>query len=226
MTVIFDLDGTLVNSLYDLGDSVNEALSQYSLPLRSYDEYRMFVGNGTKLLVSRSVPSSVRDTEIEKAVFERFSALYEQNCLRKTKPYDGIIEAVCELKKSGAMLAVASNKPRDFCCKIVEALFGAKTFDVIEGSRDGVRKKPYPDIIMNIIARLEADKDKCVIVGDSDVDVETAKNSGMRCVGCSWGFRDRSVLESAGCDIIIDTPSELPDAVRRLMKIHNSANGR
>ncbi len=218
MTVIFDLDGTLVNSLFDLGDSVNGALSEMGLPLHSYEEYRMFVGNGTKMLVTRSVPENIRGTVTEKAVFDRFSALYEEKCLCKTLPYNGIEEALLRLKENGAKLAVASNKPFEFCRKIVNALFGEGMFDVIQGSRENVRKKPQPDIIFSIMAQLGVSKDDCVIVGDSDVDAQTAKNAGLKCIGCSWGYRGRDVLENACCDIVIDSPKELCGSVIKLLR--------
>lgn len=223
MTVIFDLDGTLVNSLYDLGDSVNGALSDYSLPQHSYDEYRGFVGNGTRVLVRRSVPEEVRGTELEENVFNDFSKRYEQNCLNKTKPYKGIREALCRLKNSGALLSVASNKPEEFCRKIVKSLFDEGLFDVIAGSREAaagvrnVRKKPCPDVIFEILSLLPATSGKCVMVGDSDVDVATAKNAGIGSIGCSWGYRSRQTLIKAGCDIVIDSPMELETAVNRVL---------
>ena len=211
MTVIFDLDGTLVNSLFDLGDSVNGALSELGLPLHSYDEYRMFVG-------TRSVPENIRGTVTEKTVFERFSALYEENCLCKTLPYNGIEKALLRLKENGAKLAVASNKPFEFCRKIVNTLFGEAMFDVTQGSRENVRKKPQPDIIFSIMAQLGVSKDDCVIVGDSDVDAQTAKNAGVKCIGCSWGYRGRDVLENSCCDIVIDSPSELCGSIIKLLR--------
>lgn len=213
MTVIFDLDGTLVNSLFDLGDSVNAALEESGLPQRSYDEYRAFVGNGTGLLVNRAVPDDVKGTLTEQTVFERFSELYRQNCLCKTKPYDGIPEVLTRLRLCGFSLAVASNKPVDFCRHIVKVLFGDGIFDVVEGARGGVAKKPQPDIIYSIITQLCEKKSDCVIVGDSDVDVLTAKNAGLRVIGCSWGFRSKESLELVGCDKIIDLPDELEKAV-------------
>lgn len=213
MTLIFDLDGTLVNSIYDLGDSVNLALSAHGLPEHTYDEYELFVGNGTRMLISRALPPDIRGTELENTVFEEFSALYEKNCLNKTAPYDGIPQCLRILKQMGAKLAVASNKPEEFSKRIVHSLFGDELFSVIAGSKDGIPKKPQPDIIEGILSKLSAQKNECVLIGDSDVDVQTARNAGIPCIGCSWGFRGRKCLEDAGCDIIIDTPYELENAL-------------
>lgn len=213
MTFIFDLDGTLVNSIYDLGDSVNMALSAHGLPQHTYDEYKLFVGNGTRMLIRRALPPDIRGTELENTVFEEFSALYEKNCLNKTAPYDGIHQCLCSLKQKGAMLAVASNKPEEFSKRIVHSLFGDELFSVIAGSREGVPKKPQPDIIDSILSELSEEKSSCVLIGDSDVDVLTARNAGIPCIGCSWGFRGRQCLENAGCDVIIDMPCELESAL-------------
>lgn len=213
MILIFDLDGTLVNSIYDLGDSVNEALSAHDLPVHTYDDYRLFVGNGAKKLVNRAVPPEIRGTELENTVFEQFSALYGQNCLNKTKPYDGIPQCLGSLKQRGVRLAVASNKPDAFSKMIVYSVFGDKLFSAVTGSREGVPKKPQPDIIDSILTELSGAKSDCVLIGDSDVDVQTAKNAGIPCIGCSWGFRGRDCLESAGCDIVIDQPGEIENAL-------------
>lgn len=218
MTVIFDLDGTLVDSVEDLGDSVNEALSECGYALHTYEEYKTFVGNGVKLLIHRAVPPHVRDTDEETEIFKRFSAIYESNCLNKTRPYDGIAECLLSLANSGVMLAVASNKTDGFSKKIVYHLFGEQMFSAVYGNRDGLPKKPQPDIIEKIIAATLSEKRDCVLVGDSEVDVQTAQNAGIACIGCSWGFRGRNRLEDAGCERIVDSPYELESAIYDLLK--------
>lgn len=225
MTVIFDLDGTLADSVEDLGDSVNTALKEHGFSQHTYEEYRSFVGNGIKLLIRRAVPPQIRDTQLEIEIFERFSAVYEETCLNKTRPYNGITECLDGLRRSGARLAVASNKADAFSQKIVYALFGDDVFDAVAGNRDGVPRKPQPDIIENLLSELSSQKSDCVLVGDSEVDVETARNAGIACIGCTWGFRGRERLESAGCKIIIDSPYELEQAIYDVLEQRESQGG-
>ena len=209
---IFDLDGTLVNSLYDLADAVNKALSDNGLPAHKYEEYRYFVGNGAKKLIERALPAGSGQAVCDK-VHAEFSANYHANCLAKTKPYDGIVELLGKLRAMGVECAVASNKPDEFSAYIVESIFGKGVFSLIRGKRDGTPVKPARDIIDDIAAELGCGLDTAVMIGDSNVDVETAHNAGIKCIGCTWGFRGEAELKQAGADRIAYKPSDIADII-------------
>lgn len=210
---IFDLDGTLVNSLFDLADSMNNVLEKHGFPLHETDEYKYFVGNGTLKLVERAIPESERNEEKIKAIHAEFSDEYKKRAIEKTKPYAGINELLKKLKGQGCFIAVASNKPDQFSRFIVETLFGNDTFDLVSGKKEGVPAKPAPDIILDIMDKLGADRDSTVLSGDSDVDVMTAHNAGIECIGCTWGFRGEQELRSAGADYIAYDPMEIINLV-------------
>lgn len=206
-TIIFDLDGTILDTLEDLKNSVNFALSEYNLPERSLAEVRSFVGNGIRLLVERAVPNGTDNDTIDKC-FAVFKKHYRENSANNTKPYNGIIELLKELKSKGYKLAVVSNKA-DFAVQtLVEDYFDG-IFDYAVGERDGIRRKPYPDSVNSALEYLGADKCSAIYVGDSEVDVETARNSQIPCVAVTWGFRDKCVLESLSPEYIIDKPSQM-----------------
>ena len=209
LTYIFDLDGTLVNSLYDLADSMNAVLEKHGFDVFETDKYRYFVGNGTLKLVERTIPESERTQEKIAAYHQEFSEEYNKRCTDKTKPYDGIKELLAALKEKGCKIAVASNKPDGFAKHIVDSVFEKDTFDIISGKKDGVPTKPAPDIVYSIIDELGVEKSGTVMVGDSNVDVETAHNAGIKCIGCVWGFRGREELETAGADFIADKPRDI-----------------
>lgn len=207
--VIFDLDGTILYTLEDLKNSVNYALSKNNLPLRTLSEVRSFVGNGIRLLIERSVPSGTDEATIDKC-FADFKAHYKDNSANNTKPYNGIVELLTQLKKRGYKLAVVSNKA-DFAVQTLIADYFDGLFDYAVGERDGIRRKPYPDAVISALDFLGVDKSKSVYVGDSEVDVETARNSELTCIAVTWGFRDKGVLESLNPEYIIDKPSQLTD---------------
>ena len=210
-TYIFDLDGTLVNSLYDLADSMNSVLEKHNFPVFETDKYRYFVGNGTMKLVERTIPESERTEEKISSYHSEFSEEYNKRCVNKTKPYDGIVGVLETLESEGCKIAVASNKPDSFAKFIVNSVFEEGIFDLVVGKKDNVPTKPSPEIIYEIIDRLSADKESTVLVGDSDVDVKTAENSGIKCIGCDWGFRGREELEKAGADFIAVKPEDILD---------------
>ena len=212
--VIFDLDGTLVNSIFDLGDSVNYVLEEEGLPCFDYETYKHFVGNGTAKLIERALPEGMRTKENIESFHKRFAEQYQKRCLDKTKPYEGIPKVLESLKEKGIKIAVASNKPDQFAGFIVRSIFGEGYFDMVLGKREGVPTKPDPAIINDILAELGAEAEQTLIVGDSDVDVITAHNAGIKCIGCEWGFRGREELETAGADIIISRPEELNELFR------------
>lgn len=206
---IFDLDGTLVNSLYDLSDAMNTVLKKYGYPVHDAEKYKYFVGNGTLKLVERAVPESERTDERIRSLHSEFSEEYTKRAVEKTRPYDGMVQLLNKLKGNGCLLAVASNKPDKFSKYIVETLFGTEIFDIISGKKEDMPAKPAPDIIFDILNRLDVSAENAVMAGDSDVDVLTAHNAGLKCIGCTWGFRGRRELAEAGADIIADDPAEI-----------------
>ncbi len=210
-TLIFDMDGTLLNTLDDLVSSVNYALRECGFCERTIDEVRKFVGNGIKLLMERAVPDGITNEEFEK-VFSAFKEHYAKNSRNMTRPYDGIAELLCEAKKRGYKMAIVSNKI-DFAVKDLRDEFFGEYVEVAFGECEGIEKKPAPDMVYKAIAELGADKEKCVYIGDSDVDMMTAKNSGLDCISVSWGFRLRDELVGYGATMIADTPMQVLDFV-------------
>ena len=205
--IVFDLDGTLLYTLEDLRDAVNHALRGAGFPERSLDEVRAFVGNGIRLLVERAVPEGT-DNEATDRVFAAFKAYYSQNCTVKTAPYAGMPELLKALKAQGALLGVVSNKA-DAPVKDIIAHYFPSTFDYVVGEREGVRKKPAPDSVLETAKALGCTLGDICYVGDSDVDAMTAQNAGCRCILVSWGFRPRPLLESFSPFAIVDTPEQL-----------------
>ena len=209
--IVFDLDGTLLNTLDDLQDSTNYALKQCGFDPRGYEEVRSFVGNGVRLLIERAVPQGTDKAQVEKC-FEIFTKHYDKNMENKTRPYDGVEQMLEEVKKRGYKTAVVSNKYDSAVKKLVGERFG-KYIGLAVGESETVKKKPSPDGVWAALERLGGKRESAVYVGDSEVDAMTAKNAGLRFVGVTWGFRDRELLESLGADRIIDNPSELVAAV-------------
>ncbi|MGN0634327.1 MAG: HAD family hydrolase [Oscillospiraceae bacterium] len=212
---VFDLDGTLINSIEDLADAVNRALYENGYKTHPTESYFRFVGDGTKKLIERALPVGTDKAEQER-IHSIFSGYYKSGCLNKTRPYDGIIGAVEEIKKSGIKCAVASNKPDAFSKQIVSSLFPEDLFDLVRGKTDGTKAKPAPDIIFEILKSFGVSPGEAVMIGDSDVDVLTARNAGMKCIGCEWGFRGYDELFRAGADVIIKSPGQLDDAVENI----------
>lgn len=200
---IFDLDGTLLYTLEDLHASTNFALNSEGLPLRSLDEVRRFVGNGIRKLIERAVPPDTPPEQLER-VFETFKRHYSANCMVLTRPYPGIPEALTALRAQGFRLGVVSNKA-DAPAKALIAHYFPDTFDSVVGERESVRKKPAPDSVLETLRSLGCTAEDAVYIGDSDVDGQTAANSGCDCVLVSWGFRSRNVLEAFDCPIADDT---------------------
>lgn len=206
-TVIFDLDGTLLNTLEDLADSTNYALSCFGLPQRSLDEIRRFVGNGVELLIKRAVDGEL-ESEEEARCLALFKEYYSVNMDNKTRPYDGILNVVKDLQNKNYKIAIVSNK-FDSAVKILNEQYFDGIFPVAIGASESVRKKPEPDSVYEALKCLESDKISAVYIGDSEVDVMTAKNAGIPCIGVLWGFRDEAVLKSQGADYIISKPEEI-----------------
>lgn len=206
-TVIFDLDGTLLNTLEDLTDSVNYALSLYNFPSRKVAEVRSFVGNGVARLMELSIPNGINNPQYEKclAVFRHH---YSMNMHNKTDAYEGIMELLEQLSKENYKIAIVSNK-FDTAVKELNEIYFEKYIKVAIGESENISKKPAPDTVFKALEELGSTAAKSVYVGDSEVDVKTAENSGLVCVGVTWGFRDREVLEEKGADYIINKPQEL-----------------
>lgn len=208
-TYIFDLDGTLLDTLQDLAASTNFALRQHGMPEHSIDDVRQFVGNGVRLLMERAVPGGAANPDFE-ATFATFREHYMHHSLDTTRPYSGITETLAELKERGCRLAVVSNKMmaatvelcRHFFPNVIEVAIG-------EHEAEGIRKKPAPDTVFAALKQLGVAKDDAVYVGDSDVDIQTARNAGLPCISVLWGFRDRDFLIENGAETFVSTPSEL-----------------
>ncbi len=207
--VIFDLDGTLLNTLDDLADSTNYALSKFGYPTRTIDEVRQFVGNGVAKLIERAIPEGKNNPNFEKCL-AIFKENYAQNMYNKTAPYNGIIEMLSNLKSKGIKIAVVSNKfdlaVKELCKKYFE---GFIDFAAGENEAQGIKKKPAPDTVISVLNEFNFASEDAVYVGDSDVDIMTAKNSKMPCISVTWGFRDEKFLLENGATILINAPSEI-----------------
>lgn len=204
---IFDLDGTILNTLDDLADSLNHVLAEHGFPQHTADEVRMMVGNGIFNLITRALPDKTEQTTVE-TVYNDFNKYYKLHSADKTKPYEGIIEMLEQLKSSGVKLAVVSNKAdyavQDLCDK-----YFCGIFDAVAGEKAGVPKKPAPDAVNNILVKLGIERKKSVYIGDSDVDLQTAENSEMDCIAVNWGFREEKLLREKGADCIVSSPNEI-----------------
>lgn len=209
--VIFDMDGTILNTLEDLKNATNYSLRQFEMPERSLEEVRMFVGNGIRKLVERAVPSGTSEEKIAQ-VLDVFLEYYEIHSADNTSPYPGILELVEKLKKSGIKTAVSTNKADVPAQELGREYFNG-IFDLIVGQQDGLKVKPAPDSVNKILSILDIQKKDAIYIGDSDVDVQTAKNSGLDFIGVSWGFRGREFLEKNGAKNIVDNANEILDLV-------------
>lgn len=206
-TIIFDLDGTLLNTLFDLKESTNFALKKYGYQEKTIDEVRMFVGNGVAKLIERALPDGINNPAYKNCL-EDFKKDYKIRMYDHTAPYEGILEMLEKLNAAGIKTAVVSNKFDAAVKELCKKYFG-KRIPVAIGESENVKKKPAPDSVLRAMDLLHAKKNKTIYCGDSDVDVQTAKNSGLPCIGVSWGFRDKALLEKEGADYIVDSPNEL-----------------
>jgi len=206
-TIIFDLDGTLLDTMEDLTDSVNFALSKHGLPQKKVSETVHYVGNGVGRLVELSLDGG-RENPLFADVLGEFRKHYSVNCCNKTRPYPGITEMLSAVKEKGIGTAVISNKYDAAVKEICRRYFGG-LISFTAGERQGVPRKPAPDMIYRVLAELGAEKSGTVFVGDSDVDFKTSVNAGMDCVSVLWGFRSRAELEAAGASRFISAPAEL-----------------
>lgn len=214
--VIFDLDGTLLNTLDDLCGSTNYALNKFGYPSRTLEEVRRFVGNGVRLLIERAIPQGCNNPHFDDCL-NTFKEHYKSNMYNKTKPYAGILEMLKTLKLQGIQTAVVSNKFDAAVKELCKKYFGDLIQVAIgENEAEGVRKKPAPDSVFKAITDLKLSIENVIYVGDSETDVQTAKNAEIHCIGCTWGFRDKSVLVEEGADYIVNAPDEIPDLIKGL----------
>lgn len=210
-TVIFDLDGTLLNTLDDLRDSVNVIMQKYGFPQYSIDQIRNFVGNGVGKLIERTVPGGMENENFESALAD-FKNYYTEHCQIKTKPYDGVLNLMKILYHRGFKLAIVSNK-NDAAVKELNEIYFSQYTKAAIGDRKGANRKPAPDAVFAALKELGSKKENAVYVGDSEVDYETAVNSGLDCILVSWGFRDRELLKGFEGAVVADDCEDLLKAL-------------
>lgn len=206
-TYIFDLDGTLLDTLTDLAASCNYALLQHGMAQRTIDEVRMFVGNGVKKLMERAIPDGLANPQFNE-VYQCFRQHYLKHGLDHTAPYPGVLPMLAELKRRNKKIAVVSNKFYRATQELCKHFFD-QYVEVAIGEREGIKKKPAPDTVLEALAQLGVTGDNAVYIGDSDVDIATANNCQLPCISVLWGFRDKDFLLRSGATTLINTPEEL-----------------
>ena len=212
-TVIFDMDGTVLDTLEDLTVSVNYVLSKFNMPEHSEEEYRKFFGNGIKYALKCAVTEETPEEVIEE-MLPIFREHYNEHCLDRTKPYDGIIELMSMLKANGYKMAIVSNKI-DSAVKELNDRFFSEYVDVAIGEKPGIKRKPAPDTVLAALDELGSKKEAAVYIGDSEVDLQTALNSELPCISVLWGFRDKDFLISKGASVFAETPEEVYDILKK-----------
>ena len=209
--MIFDLDGTILDTLEDLAGSMNYALTKHGYPIRTMEEIRSFVGDGLLMLTRRAIAPETDEAVIQTVLAEQ-KAYYKEHCADKTRPYEGIVELLEELKAAGYKLAVVSNKA-DYAVQILCEQYLEGILHMTVGEKENVRKKPAPDAVNAVLEALQVERDHAVYIGDSEVDIETAKNSQMEAVLVSWGFRDSEFLVNRGAKKLVHTVQELKNTL-------------
>jgi phosphoglycolate phosphatase len=206
--VIFDLDGTLLDTLTDIMESVNKVLELHNFPIHNLQAYKYFIGSGIGVLTQKAFPQDISESDFELYLSEVMTE-YEARQTLRTKPYDGIVEMLEQLNAAGILISILSNKPDEFAKPTVKHFFPKIKFEMVFGSRENVARKPAPDAVFEILELLNLDKSDCLFVGDTSTDIRTAVNAGVDAVGVSWGFRTIEELNGAGAKYIIDQPKEL-----------------
>ena len=207
---IFDMDGTLINSLEDLADSVNDAMEHYGYPIHTLQEYRYFVGNGARKLIERSLPKDKsNDPDYVSEVLEYYNGCYEKRLTNKTLPYEGIPEMLEKLQSMNIPMGVCTNKQQFAATEIANKLFPKDMFKSVIGDSKGMPRKPDPTKVLKIAEQFKVEPKYIAYFGDTSVDMETAHNAGFLSVGVTWGFRPKSELIESGAEILINYPSEL-----------------
>lgn len=213
--VIFDLDGTLLNTIEDLGNAANYALSQNGYPTHSLASYPFFVGNGVRNLIRKALPDDMRTDSIIESLLKDFKEYYNEHNTDCTKPYDGIEELLRNLQDNGVKIAVASNKYQQATEKIIAHYFGDIDFIAVYGQREGVNVKPDPSVVFSILSDAKVPKSEVLYVGDSGVDMETARRACVDSVGVTWGFRSEKELNEYHADMIVNKASDIFDIVMK-----------
>lgn len=214
-TILFDLDGTLLNTIDDLADAANWVCAQNGWPQHTVAEYKYMVGNGIPKLVERFSPAEARTPDRLAETLAQFTARYDAHKEDKTAPYPGIPELLKELKAAGIQTAVFSNKADALCGKIIEHYFGPGAFSAVRGSRPGVPTKPDPTGLWDLMRQLNADPATTLFVGDSDVDILTGHNAGLPAMGAAWGFRGAGELTAAGAEALAFRPGDILDYINQ-----------
>ena len=212
-TIVFDMDGTVLNTIDDLTVSMNYVLDKFNLPGHTMEEYRMFFGNGIEFALRKSVPEDT-PSDVIKEMISVFKEHYDIHCLDNTKPYDGILSLMNELKQQGYKMAIVSNKI-DSAVKELNEKFFSGVVDVAIGEKPGIKRKPAPDTVLEALKELKSNINEAVYVGDSEVDFATAQNSGLPCISVLWGFRDRKYLEDIGADTFAEKPEDIIKLLHR-----------
>ena len=207
LLAVFDMDGTILDTLDDLTNTLNMSLAEVGMPVRTKDEVRSFVGNGVGKLLERAVPQGTTEEEMA-ALAGAFRKNYAVHCADKTKPYDGVPELIAALRERGVKTAVVSNKV-DFAVRQLAENYFPGLFDIAVGEREGVRRKPAPDSVNEVMRTLDIPRGRTVYIGDSDVDADTAANAGVDFIGVEWGFRPREVLVEHGAKVTVKSAEEL-----------------
>ena len=208
---IFDMDGTILNTIDDLAASLNYVLEKSGFPARTMDEVISFIGDGLRKLIERGVPEGT-DSETVDKVLADFKEYYAVHCADKTAPYDGIIELLENLRRNGCLTAVVSNKADDVVQELCRKYFDG-LFDYAVGERSGILRKPAPDSVNEVLEKLNVSRENAVYIGDSDVDIKTAENAGMDSIIAEWGFRERDFLLKKGAKTIVSAAEEIEDIV-------------
>ena len=209
--VIFDLDGTLLDTLDDLMDSCNATMQHFSFPLHTKEEIRNFVGNGLGVLIEKAIPGGKENEKFEEAL-DYMRRHYATNWQNKPRPYDGVLALINELNERGIKTGIVSNKPDEQVKELASLYFSSAISPetaIGEKEAEGIRRKPWPDSVLAVMEKLSVKKEDCVYVGDSDVDLATAKNAGLKCISVCWGFRSESFLKEHGATTLIHQPREL-----------------
>lgn len=211
-TIIFDLDGTLLNTLADLAAATNHALAEHKLPQRTTDEVRRFVGNGIRKLIERAVPADT-PAELQEEVFSSFNRYYKQHCADSTRPYEGVPQLLQQLRTAGCRTAIVSNKA-DYGVQALAKQYFDGQLDAACGERAGITKKPAPDMLLAIMQQLKAEPASTIYIGDSDTDLDTARNAGVACIGACWGFRGRAFLEAHGAKLLAENVGDIWELIK------------
>lgn len=212
---IFDMDGTVLNTINSIAYFGNGALNKFSLPSIPTDRYKLLVGDGARVLVERMIKEVDGTLEDIEKVLPEYSANYDNDFLYLTEAYEGVLDMLAELKALGIKTAILTNKPDETAQKVCQVIFGSDLVDLCIGGREGIPLKPAPDGVFEILNHFKVSKEECLYIGDTATDIKTAKNANLTSIGVLWGFRDRNELEGAGADYIIEKPEEIVEIAKK-----------